>query len=59
MKNILLMTRKTGRMTCAWVPTGNPRAPLACVWTESEPSLAAHRTESSSIDEAGGLRLCA
>jgi hypothetical protein len=41
MNNILLTTRKTGRMTCAWVPTGNPKKPLTCVWTDAEASLAA------------------
>ena len=59
MNNILLMTRQTPRMTCAWVPTGDPRIPLACVWKDSEPSLAASTAESSPTDEAGGLRLCA
>ena len=59
MNNILLTTRKTGRITCNWVPTGDPRTPLACVWTDAEPSLATSTAEFSSTDEAGGLRLCA
>ena len=59
MNNILLTTRETGRMTCTWVPKGKPRTPLACVWTDTEPSLAAPTVQSSPTDEAGGLRLCA
>jgi hypothetical protein len=59
MNNILLTTRKTGRMTCAWVPTGNPKMPLTCVWIDAEPSLAPSTSQSSPTDEAGGLRLCA
>lgn len=49
MNNILLMTRKTARMTCAWVPTGDPRTPLACVWTDPEFSLAVRRYRSDSL----------
>jgi hypothetical protein len=59
MNNILLTTRMTGRMTCAWVPTGNPRTPLACVWKDAESSLTASKVESSPTDEAGGIHLCA
>jgi hypothetical protein len=35
MTNKILTLRTTGRLTCTWVPTGNPRNPLACVWTET------------------------
>jgi hypothetical protein len=59
MNNILLTTRKTGRMTCAWVPTGNPKKPLTCVWTDAEASLAAPTATSFPTDEEGGMRLCA
>jgi hypothetical protein len=59
MNNILLTIRKTGRMTCAWVPTGNPRTPLACVWKDTESSLAVSTVQSAPTDEAGGMRLCA
>ncbi len=24
--------RTTDRLICVWVPTGNPRMPLTCVW---------------------------
>jgi hypothetical protein len=59
MNDILLITRKTARMTCAWVPTGDSRTPLACVWTDADSSLAPSKMESSPTDEAGGFRLCA
>jgi hypothetical protein len=53
MKNILLTTPKTRRLACVWVPTGNARAPLACVWIDSEPSLAVSQEKLSSPEEAG------
>ena len=59
MNNILLTSRKTGRMTCAWVPTGNNRTALACVWNDAESALAASTMKSSITDETGGMRLCA
>ena len=34
MTNKLFLIRKTGRLTCAWVPTGDPEMPLVCVWIE-------------------------
>jgi hypothetical protein len=55
MKNILLMTRKMGRVTRNWVATGNPRMPLGCVWTQAEFPFA----EASAADEAGGMPRCA
>jgi hypothetical protein len=59
MTNIFPIIRKTGRLTCAWVPTGNAKSPLACVWTEVEPSHASPTTDTSANTEAGGMRLCA
>ncbi len=35
MNNNILTLQKTTRLTCAWVPTGNPRNPLACVWVDT------------------------
>jgi hypothetical protein len=58
MNNKLFTVRKTGRMTCAWVSTGDAKMPLACVWVEAEAPRAAS-TASFSKDEAGGVRLCA
>jgi hypothetical protein len=54
MNNTLLTTRKTGRMTCVWVPTGNPRTPLACVWKDAD-----FKVEPSPTNEAGVFRLSA
>jgi hypothetical protein len=59
MNNKLLTIRKTGRLTCVWVPTGNIRTPLACVWVEADTFHAASAAPSSSNDEPGGMRLCA
>ena len=49
---------KTGRLTCAWVPTGNPRNPLACIWVETS-ARKSSKEVSSSNDESGRLPLCA
>jgi hypothetical protein len=53
MNNKLFTIRKTGRMTCTWVSTGDAKAPLACVWVEAEAPEAASRAFFSK-DEAGG-----
>ena len=31
-------TRTTERLICVWVPTGNPKMPLACFWILDAPS---------------------
>jgi hypothetical protein len=57
MYNKLQLIRKTPRLICSWLPTGDAKKPLACVWAESEtaqPLFAA-----SSKDEPLGVRLCA
>jgi hypothetical protein len=59
MNKIFPTIRKTGRITCAWVPTGNAKSPLACVWREVEPSLASSTTHTSANSKVGGMRLCA
>jgi len=56
MNLVLSAIRNPGRLTCAWVPTGNARTPLACVWKEASASLG--RTDPSSPQE-GGIGLCA
>jgi hypothetical protein len=38
MNIVLSAIRNPGRLTCTWVPTGNARAPLACIWKEAAPS---------------------
>lgn len=59
MNNKLFTIHKTGRMACAWVPTGDTKTPLACVWVDVETSRTASATSSPSNDEAQGMRLCA
>jgi len=58
MFNNILMLRKTSRLICSWVATGNPSMPLACVWAEtSVPNNG--REPSSSKEELGRMPLCA
>jgi hypothetical protein len=61
MMNKLHLIRKTVRLNCTWVPTGDPKTPLACVWTETRAAQAA--PAASSVDEAGHgagrIHLCA
>jgi hypothetical protein len=59
MNNIFRTIRETGHLTCAWVSTGNPKSPLACVWMAEEPSYAACTTHVSTNSEVGRMRLCA
>ena len=59
MNNKLLTIRKTGRLTCVWVPTGKIQTPLACVWVEADTFRPTSAAPPSSNDEPGGLRLCA
>jgi hypothetical protein len=58
MNNKLFTFRKNGRMTCAWISTGDAKMPLACVWVEAE-APGAVSTASFSEDDARGVRLCA
>lgn len=57
MKNNLHLIRKTLRLSCTWIPTGNLKRPLACVWVEAGAPRAASTATADS--EAGGLCLCA
>jgi hypothetical protein len=56
MINKLRLVLKTVFLSCTWVSTGNPKMPLACIWTESKTGQAAN---SSSTDETGRMHLCA
>jgi hypothetical protein len=56
MTNQLSYVRKPGRLTCAWVPTGNSRTPLRCVWSATMPRSAASTANSPSTDEVGGIK---
>jgi hypothetical protein len=33
---IVSIARQSNRLICVWVPTGNPRMPLTCVWLEDK-----------------------
>jgi hypothetical protein len=57
MINKLHLVQNTVSLTCTWVPTGDPRMPLACVWTESKAFQA--NPDAFSTDEAGRMHLCA
>lgn len=58
MNNTLFAIRNPGRMICAWIPTGDSRSPLVCVWLEAGHPRAA--STMSSVDrEPTGIRLCA
>jgi hypothetical protein len=59
MNNKLFTFRKTGRMTCTWVSTGDAKMPLACVWVDAETYRTASAASSSSNDEPQGICLCA
>ncbi len=61
MKNKLVLIRNTVRLTCVWVPTGDVKKPLACVWVETQASQALNHAVLE--DEAGSepvrIHLCA
>jgi hypothetical protein len=59
MNNKPLTIRKAGRLTCVWVPTGDIRTPLACVWVKADTFHPASAAPSSSNDEPEEVRLCA
>jgi hypothetical protein len=59
MNNKILSGRATGRMTCAWIATGDLKSPLVRVWSEVSPMCeVAKATSHSHVAEAGFL-LCA
>jgi len=57
MMNKLHLVCKTVRLSCTWLPTGDPRRPLTCVWAETNTPQALDTA--SSTDEAGRTYLCA
>ena len=57
MKNKLHLVHKTFFVACNWVPTGDPKMPLACVWTGSTPAQAV--SAASSTDDVERMHLCA
>jgi hypothetical protein len=57
MINKLHLVQKTVLLTCTWVPTGDPRMPIACVWMESKASQA--NPDAFSTDGTRRMHLCA
>ncbi len=57
MKNKLHLVQDSVFLTCNWVQTGDPKLPLACIWTVSKKPQAV--TTASSTEELGRLHLCA
>jgi hypothetical protein len=58
MNNTLFAIRNPGRMICAWIPTGDSKAPLVCVWLDAGDPRAAS-TMSSLDHEPAEMRRCA
>jgi hypothetical protein len=59
MNNNFSTTRKSGRLTCVWAPTGNPKSPLACVWMDAGPYEESSSKRRSSDTEVEGMQRCA
>lgn len=57
MNNKVQWTRKSPRLACVWIATGDANKPLACVWTQ--PEIAQQLFAASSKEEPRGVRLCA
>ena len=57
MKNKLHLLQKTARLTCIWVPTGDAKRPLACLWVGAQTPQTSIVTPSN--DEFGRMHLCA
>ena len=56
MKKNLYLVQKPVRLTCAWVPTGDAKKPLVCVWgTSATHSVAAVTVNSEEVR----MHLCA
>jgi hypothetical protein len=59
---LIRLRQRTGRLTCNWVPTGDKKMPLACVWTGTNASpgaAAASSSEETGTEETGKMQQCA
>jgi len=54
---LMNLNPRAGRLTCHWVPTGDPKMPLTCVWIQTSASRTV--STASSADETGRMHLCA
>jgi hypothetical protein len=59
MNNKTLPGRETGRMTCAWIATGDLRNPLVRIWSEASTMREVADAPSSSRAAEAGWMLCA
>ena len=57
MTNKLYVFQPAGRLTCYWVATGEPKMPLACVWTRLSAEQAF--SAASSANKTGRVPQCA
>jgi hypothetical protein len=48
---IVSIARQSSRLICVWVPTGNPRMPLTCVWLQDQHYPAGCIVHPSSIQQ--------
>jgi hypothetical protein len=48
---IVSIARQSNRLICVWVPTGNPRIPLTCVWFQEQHYPAGCIVPHSSIEQ--------
>ena len=55
--NKLLFLHARNRLDCKWIPTGDPKTPLACLWTVSKTLASA--AAASSTRETGRMHRCA
>ena len=56
MMNRVFFMQRTGRLTCNWLRTCDPKMPLACVWVGSKTAQTAPNVPS---DDNGRLPRCA
>jgi len=57
MKNKLHLVQKTVFLACNWVPTGDPKMPLACIWTGTKNPQAG--STPTPTDAIGSMPQCA
>ena len=57
MTNKIYLVQRTGRLSCNWVSTDDPKMPLTCVWRGLKAPQAA--SAAFSTDETGKRHLCA
>jgi hypothetical protein len=53
---IVSIARESERLICVWVPTGNPRMPLTCVWLQNQHYPAGCIVRHSSMQQAPAMQ---